>query len=196
MFETIIENYLKETIETFKSYKKLAEKSFVQTSDEEFFRTIDEEANSIAAVAKHVGGNLRSRWTQFLTTDGEKPDRNRDSEFIAENDTRESIMSIWETGWQSVSDSLESLAPEDLNKTVTIRTEEFTVTRAISRSMAHTAYHVGQIVLLAKHFRSSEWQTLSVPRNKSNEFNQYLAGKEDKGNYLEATQDFAKTGQK
>lgn len=191
MFEQTAENYLKESIAAFESYKTLAEKSFAQISDEEFFRAIDAEANSVAAVAKHIGGNLRSRWSDFLTTDGEKPDRNRDAEFEPQNDSRESVMRIWDKGWQTLFDSINALAPEDLNKTVTIRTEEFTVTRAITRSLAHAAYHIGQIVLLAKHFRSSEWQTLSIPRNKSAEFNQYLGEREDKGNYLDTARDFA-----
>ncbi|MGI8495733.1 MAG: DUF1572 family protein [Pyrinomonadaceae bacterium] len=196
MFEQIAENYLQETIAAFESYKKLAEKSFAQLSDEEFFKAIDAEANSIAAVAKHIGGNLRSRWTDFLTTDGEKPDRNRDSEFVAENDTRQSVMQIWETGWQTLFDSLNALAPEDLVKTITIRSEIYTMTRAALRSLAHTASHIGQIILLAKHFRSGEWQTLSVPKNKSAEFNNWLMEKEDKGNYLEATQEFTCENQK
>ena len=191
MNEQIIENYLLETIEAFRSYKKLAEKAIEQVSDEEFFVTIDAEANSIAAIAKHIGGNLRSRWTRFLTSDGEKPDRNRDSEFVAENDTRESVMQVWENGWQILFDSLESLQTEDLGKIVQIRGEDFTVVKAINRAAMHTASHIGQITLLAKHLRSSDWETLSVPKNKSAEFNAYLAEKEDKGNYLEATTEFA-----
>jgi len=191
MNEQIIENYLLETIEAFRSYKKLAEKAIEQVSDEEFFVTIDAEANSIAAIAKHIGGNLRSRWTRFLTSDGEKPDRNRDSEFVAENDTRESVMQVWENGWQILFDSLESLQTEDLGKIVQIRGEDFTVVKAINRAAMHTASHVGQITFLAKHLRSSDWETLSLPKNKSAEFNAYLAEKEDKGNYLEATTEFA-----
>lgn len=191
MSQQIIQNFLDESIESFHSYKKLAEKAMEQVSDEEFFKTIDDEANSVATTAKHIGGNLRSRWTDFLTTDGEKADRNRDSEFVAENDTRERLMTMWENGWQILFSSLESLEPEDLGKIVQIRSEDFTVVRAINRALAHVAYHIGQITLLAKHFRSSEWKTLSVPKNKSAEFNVYLAGKEDKGNYLEATQEFA-----
>jgi len=191
MNEQIIENYLLETIEAFRSYKKLSEKAIEQVSDEEFFVTIDAEANSIAAIAKHIGGNLRSRWTRFLTSDGEKPDRNRDSEFVAENDTRESVMQVWENGWQILFDSLESLQTEDVGKIVQIRGEDFTVVKAINRAAMHTASHIGQITLLAKHLRSSDWKTLSVPKNKSAEFNAYLAEKEDKGNYLEATTEFA-----
>jgi hypothetical protein len=191
MSKEIIETFLSETIEGFRSYKKLAERAIEQVSDEEFFKMIDAEANSIAAVCKHIGGNLRSRWTDFLTTDGEKADRNRDSEFITDGDTRESIMRLWNDGFQILLDSLESLRAKDLQKTVQIRGEDFTVIKAINRAAMHTASHIGQIQLLAKHFRSSNWQTLSVPRNKSAEFNNWLSAKEDKGNYLEATREFA-----
>ncbi|MDQ4123930.1 MAG: DUF1572 domain-containing protein [Acidobacteriota bacterium] len=164
----IEENYLQESLKTFLTYKDLAEKSFSQVSDEEFFRALDEESNSIATVAKHIAGNLRSRWTDFLTTDGEKPDRNRDSEFVAfETETRETLLKFWETGWRAVLSTLESLQPADLQKTIKIRGEEHTVVKAITRSLTHMAYHVGQIVFLAKHFRASDWQTLSIPRRKS-----------------------------
>jgi uncharacterized damage-inducible protein DinB len=191
MFEKIAENYLQDVLQAFEGQKKLAEKSFAQIPAEEFFKAIDEEANSIAALAKHLGGNLRSRWTDFLNSDGEKPDRNRDAEFVAENDMRESLTEFWEQGWQALLTTLESLTPEDLGKSVTIRGENYTVVKAINRSLAHTAYHTGQIVLLAKHFRSDKWQTLSIPRHKSAEFNQFLSEKEDKGNYLETVQEFA-----
>jgi len=194
--EQILQNFLDESIGALRSYKKLAEKSFAQVSDEEFFKTIDAEANSIATIMKHIGGNLRSRWTDFLTTDGEKPDRNRDSEFIADNDTRESLTEFWENGWNVLFETLESLKVEDLSKTVQIRGEDFTVVKAINRAAMHTASHIGQIMLLAKHFRSSEWQTLSVPKNKSAEFNAWLTAKEDKGSYLEATNEFAKQSSK
>jgi len=191
MSEKILQNFLDETIESFRSYKKLAEKSFAQVSDEEFFKVIDAEANSMAAITKHIGGNLRSRWTNFLTSDGEKPDRNRDSEFVADDDTRESLMPFWENGWNRLFETLQSLTIEDLEKIVQIRGEDFTVVKAINRAAMHTASHIGQITFLAKHFRSSEWKTLSVPKNKSAEFNDWLKKKEDKGNYLEATQEFA-----
>jgi hypothetical protein len=189
----ILQNFLTETIASFRGYKTLAEKAMAQVSDEEFFRAIDAEANSIAVIVKHLGGNLRSRWSDFLTTDGEKADRNRDSEFVNyETETRESLIEFWESGWQILFDSLESLTAEDLDKTVQIRGEDFTVVKAMNRGLAHAAYHIGQITLLAKHFRSSEWENLSVPKNKSAEFNAYLAEKEDKGDYLEATREFAK----
>ncbi|HEX8288264.1 MAG TPA: DUF1572 family protein [Pyrinomonadaceae bacterium] len=196
MSEQILKNILDESIASFRSYKTLAEKAMAQISDEEFFRAIDSEANSIAVIVKHLGGNLRSRWSDFLTSDGEKADRNRDSEFVAETDTRENLIEAWENGWRILLGSLESLKPEDLSKIVQIRGEDFTVVKAINRSLAHTAYHIGQITLLAKHFRSSEWKTLSIPRNQSAEFNDYLTKKEDKGNYLEAAQEFTKETEK
>jgi len=189
--EQILQNYLEESVAAFRSYKKLAEGAIEQVSDEEFFRAIDEEANSIAVIVKHIGGNLRSRWTNFLTSDGEKPDRNRDSEFVADDDTRAGLMQFWENGWQTLFETLQSLATEDLGKTVQIRGEDFTVVKAINRAAMHTASHVGQITLLAKHFRSSDWQNLSVPKNKSAEFNDWLKKKEEKGNYLEAAREFA-----
>lgn len=178
MNEQIIENYLTDAVESFDTYKKLAEKAMAQISDEEFFRAIDAEANSIAIIVKHIGGNLRSRWTDFLTSDGEKADRRRDSEFVADDDTRESLMRFWENGFQILFDSLESLTAEDLGKIVPIRGEDHTVVKAVNRAMMHTASHIGQITFLAKHFRSSNWQTLSVPRNKSAEFNADLAEKQ------------------
>lgn len=190
MTEQIIDNYRKDTLETFRSYKKLAERAIEQVREDEYFKQIDEESNSIAVIVKHIGGNLRSRWTQFLTTDGEKPDRNRDAEFVAEKDTRESLENLWETGWNAVFETLETLKPEDFGKIVKIRGEDFSLAKAMNRSLAHIAYHVGQITFLAKHFRASDWKTLSIPRGKTEEFNAYLT--ENKGNmhYLEATQDF------
>jgi uncharacterized damage-inducible protein DinB len=189
--EQTLQNFLDESVTALRAYKKLAEKALQQVSDEEFFRTIDEESNSIAAIVKHIGGNLRSRWMNFLTTDGEKPDRNRDSEFITETDTRESLLKLWENGFRILFESLKSLKTEDLNKIVQIRGEDFTVIKAITRTMMHTASHVGQITLLAKHFRSSEWQTLSIPKNKSEEFDSWLKEKQEAGNYLEVAQAFA-----
>jgi uncharacterized damage-inducible protein DinB len=177
MFE---DNYLRDALGNFQNYKRLAEKSFAQVTDEEFFRALDEESNSIATTAKHIAGNLRSRWTEFLTADGEKPDRNRDSEFIAfETDTRESLIEFWEAGWQAALSTMESLQPADLGKTVKIRGVNHTVVEAINRSITHTAYHVGQIVFLAKHLRAGDWQTLSIPRNKSVEYNSFLSEQAD-----------------
>lgn len=192
MTEQIIENYLQDTLEAFRNYKKLAERAIEQVREDEYFRQIDEESNSLAVIVKHIGGNLRSRWTDFLTTDGEKADRHRDTEFISENETRESLEKLWETGWNALFATLESLKVEDFGKTVKIRGEDFSVVKAMNRSLAHIAYHVGQITFLAKHFRASEWQTLSVPRGKSNEFNAFLADNKDKTHYLEATREFSK----
>lgn len=191
MSKEVIENFLSETIGGFRSYKTLAERAIEQVSDEEFFKTIDAESNSLAAICKHVGGNLRSRWTNFLTTDGEKTDRNRDSEFVTGGDTRHSVMQLWESGFQILFDTLESLRAEDLGKTVQIRGEDYTVVKAINRAAMHTASHIGQIQFLAKHLRAADWKTLSIPKNKSAEFNDWLSEKEDKGNYLETAREFA-----
>lgn len=196
MSDKILQNVLDETNASFRSYKKLAERAIEQISDEEFFRLIDAESNSVATICKHVGGNLRSRWSDFLTTDGEKADRNRDAEFVTDADTREGILQIWETGFQVLFDSLGGLKTEDLGKNVQIRGEDFTVVKAINRSLAHTASHIGQITLLAKHFRAGQWKTLSVPKNKSAEFNVWLNSKEDKGDYLQATREFAERDSK
>ena len=194
MSDTILQSFITNSLQAFQSYKKMAEKAFDQVSEEEFFRVIDAESNSLAVIAKHIGGNLRSRWTDFLTSDGEKPDRFRDGEFAAETDTRESVMNLWGEGWNALESTLQSLRPTDLDKLITIRTEEFTVVRAMTRSLAHTCSHVGQIVFLAKHLRSSDWKNLSIPRNTSEEFRQYMTekGKAGEGfvNYLDAHEDF------
>jgi hypothetical protein len=190
MSEQILQSVLDEAVGAFRGQKKLAEGAIAQVSDEEFFKLIDAEANSIAAIVKHLGGNLRSRWTSFLTTDGEKPDRHRDSEFVTESDTRESLMQAWENGWQALLTTLEALTIDDLGKIVQIRTEDFTVVKAIYRGLSHTGQHVGQITLLAKHFRGGDWKTLSIPKNKSEEFRQFMSKLEDKGNYLETAREF------
>ena len=153
----------------------------VQVSDEEFFKAIDAEANSIAVIVKHIAGNLRSRWTDFLTSDGEKADRNRDTEFELMDETRESLMAFWDQSWQTLFEAIEPLKPEDFEKTVTIRGEAHTICEAINRQLTHYAYHVGQITFLAKHFRSKDWKTLSVPRGRSEEFNRFLAEKKARG---------------
>ena len=181
MSEQLISTYQADALQSFRNYKKLAERAIEQVSDAEYFQAIDKEANSIAVIVKHIAGNLRSRWTDFLTTDGEKPDRNRDTEFELIGDTRESLMKYWEDGWHTLFGAIEPLSAEDLSRTITIRGEPHTVVEAMNRQLTHYAYHVGQIVLLAKHFRSSEWKTLSVPKNKSAEFNQYLATREKDG---------------
>ncbi|MEZ5428848.1 MAG: DUF1572 family protein [Pyrinomonadaceae bacterium] len=181
MNEAIIENYLKNAVESFRNYKLMAERAIGQISDEDFFRAIDAEANSVAVLVKHVAGNQLSRWRDFLTSDGEKPDRRRDTEFELMDETREDLMRFWERGWQTLFDALTPLTAEDFGKTVLIRGEAHTVCEAINRQMTHYAYHVGQIALLAKHFRSSKWQTLSVPRGHSEEFNRFLAEKKARG---------------
>ncbi len=195
----IIENYHADTLQSFRNYKKMAERAIEQVSDEEFFELIDAEANSIALIVKHIAGNLRSRWTDFLTTDGEKEFRNRDTEFELIGDTRESLMQFWETGWQTLFDAIEPLTADDFSRSVTIRGEPHTVVEAINRQLTHYVYHIGQIVLLAKHFRSADWKTLSVPKNKSAEFNQFLADKqaagEAKTDRLEASLEFSESDQ-
>jgi hypothetical protein len=175
----IVENYLRDAIESFRNYKKLADKSIEQVSDEEFFKQIDEESNSIAVIIKHISGNQISRWTDFLTTDGEKDFRNRDSEFIVESDTRESLLAYWERGWKVLFAAIEPLIVEDFEKTITIRGQKHTICEAINRQLTHYSYHIGQIAFLAKHFRSKDWKTLSVPKNKSNDFNNFMSQNPD-----------------
>ena len=171
--------FLDEAFRNFRGTKRLAEGAMNQLRDEEFFIALDPEANSIAIIVKHLAGNMRSRFTDFLTTDGEKPDRNRDQEFIMDaNTTREDVMGWWEAGWKHVFDAVAQLKPEDVSRTVTIRGEPHTVMQAVFRQLAHYAYHCGQIVFLAKHFRSSDWKTLSIPRNKSAEANAKMAQKQ------------------
>jgi hypothetical protein len=170
-----VSNYLSDAIQSFRNYKKLAERAIEQVNDEEFFAAIDPESNSLAVIVKHIAGNLHSRWRDFLTSDGEKPDRNRDIEFEMIADTRESLMDLWERGWQTLFDNVEPLTEEDFARTVMIRGEPHTVVEAINRQLTHYSYHVGQIVFLAKHLRSSDWKNLSVPRNRSADFNRHLA---------------------
>ena len=166
--EAIVRNYHEDSIASLKSYKKLADKAIAQLKDEEFFVTLDEEANSVAVVMKHMAGNMFSRWTDFLTTDGEKPNRNRDYEFVIGADTtKDEIRDYWERGWECVFAALDPLQIEDLDKRVFIRGEEHTVVQAINRQLMHYSYHIGQIVYLAKHFRATNWNSLSIPRNRS-----------------------------
>jgi hypothetical protein len=171
-------SYLEDSLAVLRYYKTLAERAMDQVRDDDLFAVLDPEANSIAIIVKHMTGNMRSRWTDFLTTDGEKPDRNRDSEFVDPPATRGALMTEWESGWARVFETLESLSDEDLSRTVTIRNEAHSVMQAINRQLAHYPHHVGQIVLLAKHFASDHWQSLSVPRNKSAEFNRKVAAGE------------------
>jgi hypothetical protein len=146
-----------------------------QLSDAQLFASLDAESNSIAIIVKHMTGNMRSRWTDFLTTDGEKADRNRDSEFVDPPATRDALMRDWEDGWARVFRAIETLTDADLTRTVTIRSEEHSVMQAINRQLAHYPQHVGQIILLAKHYAGERWQTLSVARNRSAEFNRRVA---------------------
>jgi hypothetical protein len=164
-------HYLEDAIAELKKYKSFADRAVAQVSDADFFRQLDPESNSIALVMKHIAGNQRSRWTDFLTTDGEKPDRDRDSEFEQSGaDTRESIVARWEAGWRALFETLLPLTGEDLQKTVAIRGEPHTVVQAINRQMTHYASHVGQIVFLAKHLAGERWKTLSIPRGRSRDY--------------------------
>jgi len=175
MNETLAQEYLEDALSSFRAYKKLADKAIAQTQNDELFVTLDEESNSIAVVMKHIAGNMISRWTDFLTSDGEKADRNRDMEFVIEsNTTRDDVLAYWERGWKCVFDAIEPLTPADFDKRVTIRWQEHTIVQAINRQLMHYSYHIGQIVFMAKHFRSSEWQSLSIPRNRSAAFNKFL----------------------
>jgi hypothetical protein len=177
--QSIGQHYLDDALYTLRYYKKLAERAFAQISDEDFFRTLDEESNGIAVSMKHMAGNMLSRWTDFLTTDGEKPERDRDIEFVMlSGATRDEMLAYWEKGWHCVFHAVEPLGPDDLMRTVVIRGEDHTVIQAINRQLAHYAYHVGQIVFLSKHFKSSDWQSLSVPRNRSAEFNARIQNRE------------------
>jgi hypothetical protein len=163
-------SYLKDSLTLFRYYKTLAERAMAQLGEEQLFATLDGEMNSIAVIVKHIAGNMRSRWTDFLTTDGEKPDRNRDSEFEEPPPTREALLRLWEDGWQRVFGALEPLTDDDLGRTVRIRGEAHSVMQAINRQIGHYAHHIGQIVLLAKHFKGADWQSLSIPKGKSVEF--------------------------
>ncbi len=171
--DLLAERYLSDVILEFNKMKQLAEKAITQVEDRELFEILDPESNSIAIVMKHMSGNMRSRWTDFLTSDGEKPDRNRDDEFIISvGTTRQSILEAWEDGWNRVFAAIRSLKPQDLLEKVYIRGEAHAVIEAINRQLIHYAYHVGQIVFLAKHMRSSKWKSLSIPRGQSETFNQ------------------------
>lgn len=177
MTESIGSHLLSEALANFRATKSQAERAMAQVGDEDFFRVLDPESNSIALVVKHMAGNMRSRWTDFLTTDGEKPDRERDTEFESfEEDTREALMRRWDEGWALVFAAVEPLTEADLLTTVTIRSEPHSVLKAINRQMTHYAHHAGQIVFLAKHFASAEWKTLSVARGHSAAFNEKLMG--------------------
>ena len=171
-------SYIEDALAVFRQYKQLGDKAIAQVTDEQLFASLDEESNSIAIIVKHLAGNMRSRWTDFLTSDGEKPTRNRDSEFVDPPKTREALVREWEQGWTSVFSAVEPLTDADLSRTITIRGEAHSVMQAINRQVAHYAMHVGQIILLAKHYAGAQWQTLSVARNRSSEFNRKVAAGE------------------
>jgi hypothetical protein len=164
-------SYIEDSLTLFRQCKSLAERAMAQVTDDQLHQKLDAESNSIAIIVKHMAGNMRSRWTDFLSTDGEKPDRNRDSEFEAPPSTRAALMDTWESGWKCAFGALAGLTDADLGRTVHIRTEPHSVMQAINRQITHYACHVGQIVFLAKHFRSSQWKSLSIPRGKSADFN-------------------------
>ena len=171
-------SYLEDSLALFAYYRKLADRAMAQLSDEQLFASLDEESNSIAIIVKHMAGNMRSRWTDFLTSDGEKSTRNRDSEFEQPPATRDDLLALWESGWTCLFAALEPLTEADLDRTVTIRGEAHSVMQAINRQLAHYPHHIGQIVLLAKHFARHQWQSLSVPRRGSAEFNRRVAAGE------------------
>jgi uncharacterized damage-inducible protein DinB len=168
--------YLEDVRAVAANYKKGADDAMAQVDDAAFFAPLGDEENSIALIVKHMAGNLRSRWTDFLTTDGEKPDRDRDAEFeVHDGDARAALLEAWERGWATFFGTIQSLTPEDLGRTIAIRNEPQTVLRAVDRGVAHACYHVGQIVLLAKHFAGPRWRTLSIPRKQSQQFNDRMA---------------------
>ncbi|HEY7784226.1 MAG TPA: DUF1572 family protein [Pyrinomonadaceae bacterium] len=191
--KTLAQHYLEDALANFRAYRTQAEKALAQTNDRELFITLDDEANSIAIIMKHIAGNMFSRWTDFLTSDGEKPDRNRDMEFVIDaNTNRADIMDYWNRGWETLFAALERLTPADFEKKVLIRGEEHTIVQAINRQLTHYASHIGQIVFLAKHFRSNEWKSLSIPRNRSQQFNKYLEQKTDeRGHRMDEAAKFA-----
>jgi hypothetical protein len=165
-------SYLEDSLTLFRYYKKLSEGAMSQVSGEQLYEILDGEMNSIAVIVKHMAGNMRSRWTDFLASDGEKPDRDRDSEFMNPPAGREALMKLWEEGWAHLFRAIEPLTDADLTRTVTIRGERHSVLQAVNRQMAHYSYHCGQIVMLAKHFCSQRWKSLSVPKGASSGFNQ------------------------
>lgn len=171
-------SHLEDSLSLFRSYKSLAERAMEQVTDEQLVEALDPEMNSIAQIVKHMAGNMRSRWTNFLTSDGEKPDRNRDSEFVEPPATRATLLADWEAGWTCLFAALQPLSDVDLDRRVMIRGEAHSVTQAINRQLTHYSYHVGQIVFLAKHFCGGGWQSLSIPRGTSSTFNQKVASGE------------------
>jgi hypothetical protein len=168
-------SYMKDAISLFRYYKGLGDRAIAQAPDASLAATLDRESNSIAIIVKHLSGNMVSRWTDFLTSDGEKPTRNRDGEFETPPQTRAELIALWESGWKCAFDALGALTDENLAQTIYIRTEAHSVMQAINRNLTHCAYHVGQIVFLAKHFAGDKWNTLTVPRGRSTDFNARVA---------------------
>jgi hypothetical protein len=164
--------FIESIAKNFRSQKRLAEKAIVQLDDAQLRRPLDENTNSVAVIMKHVGGNLRSRFDDFLTSDGEKPDRDRDGEFVDDFPSRDAILQHWARGWQVLFDALRSLKPDDLAKTITIRGEPHSVVDALHRALAHVAYHVGQIAQLARYLAKDQWETITIPRGGSRQFNE------------------------
>jgi hypothetical protein len=171
-------SYLKDAVSLFRYNKRIGDGAIAQAPDASLAATLDPESNSIATIVKHLSGNMQSRWTDFLTSDGEKPGRNRDSEFEAPPQTRAEVVALWESGWKCTLDALAALTDDNLTQTIYIRTEPHSVMQAITRQLAHCSYHVGQIVFLAKHFAGEKWTTLSVPRGRSSDFNARVARRE------------------
>jgi len=164
-------------VKRFEYYKMLGDKSFEQLSDEQFFWQFNEESNSIAVIVKHIAGNMLSRWTNFLTEDGEKAWRNRDEEFINTFKTKEEVLAYWEKGWECLFNALSQINDENLYATIYIRSEAHSVIDAVFRQLAHYPYHIGQIVYIAKMVKNDHWKTLSIARNKSQEFNTEMKNK-------------------
>ncbi len=170
--------YLDEAFRSLRGHKRLADDAIAQLSDEQFFALLDAESNSVAIIVKHIAGNLRSRFTDFLTSDGEKADRNRDREFVMHNDAkREEILAAWEQNWQLIFETVNSLQPGDMERIVTIRGEPHSVLQAVNRAVSHLAYHTGQITFLAKHWKGADWKSLSVPKGQSEQFNSRMLQK-------------------
>lgn len=167
------ESFLALAIRELRRLHRLADDALAQVGDHDFVRPLGDDENSLAIVVKHLAGNMRSRWTDFLTSDGEKPDRDRDGELeLDAGDSRSDLAARWAAGWQTLFDAIEPLGEDDLARTVTIRGEGLSVLQAIGRQLTHYAYHVGQIVLLARHWAGDDWQSLSVPKGRSRAFNQ------------------------
>ena len=173
----IIDEVIGSVIASFRANKEWADKAIAQLPDEKLHVALDENTNSIAVIMKHVAGNLLSRWTDFLTTDGEKPWRNRDDEFVDTLGTRDELLQHWERGWNCLFDTLSALTPEDVAKSVTIRGEPHSVPLALHRSLAHGAYHIGQIIMIARILAGEQWETITIPRGQSASYNQAVWSK-------------------